>query len=187
MTLSPDARRHFLAAVDLFDSRVRATPADAWALPSPCEGWTARDVLVHNVVNLQALGESAAGGDFFSSFGRPIEGDAVEAWAEVSAGAAFLLERAARAPSLVVGGNQVPPAVIIEGLMRDLVIHTWDLARSVGGDEKLPEDLVAAAMAAMAGVGPESRRPGFYGEEVPAPPGADALTRLLALSGRKVG
>src|SRR3954465_6978583 len=30
-----------------FTGRVRAIPADAWDNPSPCEGWTARDVVRH--------------------------------------------------------------------------------------------------------------------------------------------
>ena len=30
-----------------FTDRVRAVPADAWDNPSPCEGWTARDVVGH--------------------------------------------------------------------------------------------------------------------------------------------
>src|SRR3954451_18362226 len=30
-----------------FTERVRAVPADAWNNPSPCEGWTARDVVGH--------------------------------------------------------------------------------------------------------------------------------------------
>src|SRR5215210_2426727 len=30
-----------------FSERVRAVAADAWDNPSPCEGWTARDVVGH--------------------------------------------------------------------------------------------------------------------------------------------
>src|SRR5580698_82845 len=30
-----------------FTDRVRAVPADAWNNPSPCEGWTARDIVGH--------------------------------------------------------------------------------------------------------------------------------------------
>src|SRR3954452_4111847 len=30
-----------------FTDRVRAVPAGAWDNPSPCEGWTARDVVGH--------------------------------------------------------------------------------------------------------------------------------------------
>src|SRR5579864_5503221 len=30
-----------------FTARVRVVPPDAWDNPSPCEGWTARDVVGH--------------------------------------------------------------------------------------------------------------------------------------------
>jgi uncharacterized protein (TIGR03086 family) len=186
MVLSDGSRDAFLRAVDLFDGRVRAAPATAWSSPSPCEGWTAQDVLAHLVANLRALRVTIDGGDFFASFGQPVEGDTVDAWRQERAGATGLLENAAArsVEHVVVGGNPVPLAAIVDGLMRDLVIHTWDLARAVGGDEHLPDDLVAEATEAMKMVTEASRGPGLYGHEVPAPPGADAQTTLLALSGR---
>ena len=184
----PDGSRDaFLRSVDLFDSRVRATPGDRWASPSPCEGWTAHDVLAHVTANLRALRATIGGGDFFESFGRPVDGDLLAAWAEERGGAAgSLVEAAAHSvDSVIVGGNPVPLVAMVDGLMRDLVIHTWDLARAVGGDERLSDDLVAAATEAMSMVTDEARGPGLYGYEVPAPPGADAQTRLLAASGRR--
>lgn len=187
MSLDAEQRRDFEKALDLFDSRVRATPGTAWASPSPCEGWTARDVVAHLVTNLRALREAAGGGDFFATFGQPVEGDVVEAWTRERDAAPASLEGAEAngVTAVTVRGNAVPLGAIVDGLMRDLVIHTWDLARAVGGDERLPDDLVSAATAAMSMVGEASRGPGLYGYEVPAPPGADAQTRLLALSGRK--
>jgi uncharacterized protein (TIGR03083 family) len=64
-----DAQRpNFPGAVELLDNRVSATPSDAWSLPSPCEGWTARDVVAHVVTNLKALQACAAGDDFLTHF-----------------------------------------------------------------------------------------------------------------------
>ena len=34
---------------EAFEQRVRAVSPDQWAAPSPCEGWTARDVVRHVV------------------------------------------------------------------------------------------------------------------------------------------
>lgn len=90
-----------------------------------------------------------------------------------------------KADAITVGGKPILPSMMIDALTRDLVIHTWDLARAVDGDEQLPDDLVAAATALMASVGPEQRVPGLYGQQIPVASDADALTRLLALSGRK--
>ncbi|NKV83195.1 hypothetical protein GS930_10860 [Rhodococcus hoagii] len=43
---TPDLYRRLAAA---FTDRVDAVPADRWEAASPCEGWTARDVLTHVV------------------------------------------------------------------------------------------------------------------------------------------
>ncbi len=187
MPISVDSRETFLQAVDVFDSRVDATEAEAWSSPSPCEGWTAGDVLVHVVGNLRALRAALDGADFYAVRDQPVQGSLVDAWHQERARVAPALDdaKAAAVGTVAVGGRAVPLPALVDGLMRDLVIHTWDLARAVGGDEQLADDLVAAATEAMVAVTEEARGPGRYGHEVPAPPNADAQTRLLALSGRR--
>ncbi|MEX1007777.1 MAG: TIGR03086 family metal-binding protein [Acidimicrobiia bacterium] len=186
MPLSKESRDAFLQALDLFDSRVSAASSETWSSPSPCEGWTAQDVVAHLVTNLRALRAALDGGDFFAVFGQPVEGDVLGAWRHERSSAAEWLDEASVVEAVTVGGNSVPLFLVVDGLMRDLVIHTWDVARAVGGDERLPDDLVATATKAMAMVTDEARGPGLYGYEVPAPPDADAQERLLALAGRRV-
>jgi uncharacterized protein (TIGR03086 family) len=184
VALSRQSRDNFIESIRLFDSRVEATLTDRrWSAPSPCEGWAAGDVVAHLVANLRSLRIALGGGDFFDGFGKPVEGDLAEAWATECREAVLLLD-GTEPDTVTVRGNQVPLAVIVDGLMRDLVIHTWDFARAVGGDERLPDDLVAAATEAMAMVGDSARGPGFYGQIVPVPDDASARTRLLGLSGR---
>lgn len=188
MPLSEQSRDGLLQAVALFDTRVAAAPSGSWSMPSPCEGWNASDVVSHVLTNLRALRATIDGEDFFSVFGQPVGGDVLEAWRDerqgVSATLDALIDRSME--TIVVGGNAVPPFVVVDGLMRDLVIHTWDLARAVGGDEQLPDDLVDAAIEAMKMVTDEARGPGLYGYEVPVAADADAQTKLLASSGRAV-
>jgi uncharacterized protein (TIGR03086 family) len=183
VALSRESRDNFLESVRLFDSRVEATPTDRWFAPSPCEGWAATEVVAHLVGNLRSLRLALEGGDFFDGFGKPVEGDLSTAWITERDELAPLLD-GTEPETVTVRGNPVPLAAIVDGLMRDLVIHTWDFARAVGGDERLPDDLVAAATEAMAMVGDSARGPGFYGQVVPVAPDADAQTRLLGLSGR---
>src|SRR4051812_38161327 len=65
-----------------FTERVRAVPADAWDNPSPCERWTARDVVRH-------LTEWIPG--FFGAQGvtfpdvPSVDADPVAAWETVEA------------------------------------------------------------------------------------------------------
>src|ERR671916_324336 len=48
--MSDIADRYDRLAAD-FASTIAAVPDDAWSSPSPCEGWTARDVVAHLVDN----------------------------------------------------------------------------------------------------------------------------------------
>src|SRR5690606_42123417 len=67
----------------------------------------------------------------------------------------------------------------------DLLVHRWDLARAAGLEVTLPTDEVARVHAGLAAMGDVLRGPGAFGPEVPAPEGADAQARLLALLGRR--
>ena len=40
-----DIAERYARVTTRFTDRVRAVPAGAWDNPSPCEGWTARDVV----------------------------------------------------------------------------------------------------------------------------------------------
>ena len=98
-----------------FTQRVNAVPTDAWNNPSPCPGWTARDVVRHMV-------EWA------------VVRDAILAALADPAVAAFEFDSAA-------GKMNVEQSIgmIVTG---DVLIHSWDLARAAGLDETLdPEEV----------------------------------------------
>src|SRR4051812_35105030 len=44
-----DITERYQRITDGFTERARAVPPDGWDSPSPCEGWTARDVVGHLV------------------------------------------------------------------------------------------------------------------------------------------
>jgi uncharacterized protein (TIGR03086 family) len=67
----------------------------------------------------------------------------------------------------------------------DTLIHTWDLARAVGADERLPADLLeVAATVVEPWLKPEGI-PGVFEARLDVPDDADAQTRLLAALGRR--
>jgi uncharacterized protein (TIGR03086 family) len=175
----------FTAAVGAFDEKVRATPPDRWSAPSPCEGWTAADVLRHCIGNVRGVAAALRGDDFMAARGEAIDGELLDAWAGGrDAVEAVLSERSVPA-EIVVGGGTIGIAAVLDGVMRDLVIHAWDIARAAGVDERLPEGVVRDAITAMALVTDDRRRPGGYGPVLPVAETADDLARLLALSGRR--
>jgi len=66
----------------------------------------------------------------------------------------------------------------------DILLHTWDLARAAGLDEHLDAEAVAVMLPRVEAMGDALEQSGQFGASVPAPPGADAQTRLLCLVGR---
>ncbi|MGE0794528.1 MAG: TIGR03086 family metal-binding protein [Acidimicrobiia bacterium] len=174
----------FRRALDLFGDRVAAAPATSFGDPSPCEGWTGGDVVEHVIRILDGLAAGLAGGAFLTTEAVDLGGDVAAAWAAHRAAAETALASASMDQPVSMGRGSFPLGTYLDALTRDVVIHTWDLARAVGGDDRLPDDLVAVADDLMAGVGPSMRRPGSYGPELDAPDGSDRQTRLLARAGR---
>jgi uncharacterized protein (TIGR03086 family) len=68
----------------------------------------------------------------------------------------------------------------------DVLVHTWDLARSVGGDETLDADAVAGAYSGLKPMDAMIRVPGVFGPKIEPAADADAQTEFLNFLGRKV-
>jgi uncharacterized protein (TIGR03086 family) len=66
----------------------------------------------------------------------------------------------------------------------DVFLHTWDLARATGQDDRLDEDLCAELFTGMEPMEALMRSSGQYGPRVPVPADADAQSRLLGFIGR---
>jgi len=80
----------------------------------------------------------------------------------------------------------MPADAVIDNLLSiDVLVHTWDLARAVGGDEHLGSDDVARAYAVIRPMDAVIRIPGVFGAKVPVPEGADVQTELLHFLGRQ--
>ena len=48
----------------------------------------------------------------------------------------------------------------------DVLVHTWDLARAVGGDEQLDEGSVTQAYRTLKPMDEQIRQPGFFGPKL---------------------
>ena len=66
----------------------------------------------------------------------------------------------------------------------DVFMHTWDLARATGQDERLDPETCAELLEGMLPLDDLLRSSGQYGPRVPVPDDADVQTRLLAFIGR---
>jgi uncharacterized protein (TIGR03086 family) len=66
----------------------------------------------------------------------------------------------------------------------DVFMHTWDLARATGQDERLDTDFCAALLAGMEPMEEVIRSSGQYGPKVEVPGDADPQAKLLGFIGR---
>ena len=67
----------------------------------------------------------------------------------------------------------------------DLVVHTWDLARAIDGDEKIDPELVEAVYARIEPEVDSLAASGLFDPPVPVGPDADEQARLIAATGRR--
>ena len=81
-------------------------------------------------------------------------------------------------------GDVPLPEAIDRFYTSDVFMHTWDLARGAGLDDRLDPEACAEMLAGMEPMADMLAASGQYGERVPVPDDADAQTRLLGLIGR---
>lgn len=167
-----------------FDERVKAVRPDQWDAPSPCEGWTARDVVAHVVRNHQSMAAAATGGEAAES--AP-DVDPAQAWSAAYDGMRALTDDPEMLSKTVNGPTgPVPLEQALGSLVSmDTHIHTWDLARAVGGDEHLDPGIVHMAFQMLQPMDAMIRQPGIFGPKLDPPAGADEQTQLLYFLGRR--
>lgn len=168
-----------------FDAAVRAVTADNWQAQSPCEDWTARDVVAHVVEGHRGVIAGVTGGP-----SKPLgdDEDPVQAWEQVSRAMTEIaadddaLARELDGPT----GKMAAGEVIGRFVTMDVLVHTWDLARAVGADERLATDPVREAYEALKPLDAMIRRPGVFGPKLDAPAGSDLQAEFLSFLGREV-
>lgn len=168
-----------------FTERVRGVAADAWDAPAPCEGWVARDVVRHLVEWFPAFLKGGAGVDLPE--GPPVDDDPVAAWTVHSDGVQALLDDPATPGRVFVNPHigEVPLDQAVDRFYTsDVFLHTWDLARATGQDERLDPERCAVLLEGMLPLDEALRTSGHYGPRVEVGEGADVQTRLLAFIGR---
>ena len=182
MTLPSDPAERHRAVAAGFTARVAG--ASDWDVPAPVDGWRARDVVGHLVEWFPAFLHSATGLDL--ERGPSPEQDPVAAWQVHSDAVQRLLDGPDAATPFahpMVGELPLPEAVD-RFYTSDVFMHTWDLARATGQDERLDPDTCAQLLAGMEPIEDMMRSSQQYGVRVPVPADADVQTRLLGFIGR---
>ncbi|GAA3339175.1 maleylpyruvate isomerase family mycothiol-dependent enzyme [Amorphoplanes nipponensis] len=177
----PADRHRQIAAV--FTDRVRGTRS--WDAPSPVAGWAARDVVGHLTDWCHDFLAEGAGLDL--PRGPSADRDPVLAWTVHCDGVQAVLDdpRTATREFTHEHIGRLPLATAIDQFyVTDVFLHTWDLARASGQDDRLDPEFCALLLAGMEQMEEVLRSSGQYGPRVDVPAGADAQTGLLGFIGR---
>jgi uncharacterized protein (TIGR03086 family) len=182
MTLPSDPVERHRAVSAGFTARVRGT--SDWEAPAPVPGWRARDVVAHLVEWFPEFLTAATG--LVLDRGPSPQDDPVSAWQVHTDAVQRLLEgpEAATAFRHPMVGEMPLPHAVQQFYTTDVFLHTWDLARATGQDERLDPEFCADLLAGMTPIEELLRSSGQYGPRVPVPEDADVQTQLLAFIGR---
>ena len=188
MSISAEPAAEHRSIASTFADRVRGAAPKAWDDPAPVPGWTARDVVRHLLDWFPAF--LAAGADLHLPPGPSVDDDPVAAWEHHARAVQEILDDPAT-PGRTFAHPMLPETPLDLAISRfytnDVFMHTWDLARATGQDERLDEDRCRALYEGMVPLDDVLRQSGQYGPKVPVPDDADAQTRLLAFIGRTPG
>lgn len=180
--MSDIADRYRRAAAHLTDV-VAAVPTDRWDAPSPCEEWTALEVLAHVLDTHRSM--PARAGIELDTWPDPAD-DPAGAWASASRQVARLLADPATADIAYESmfGPTTIGTVIDQFVTFDVIVHAWDIAKATEGDTTIDPVELPGMLAMARQMGDQMRVPGGMGPEVPVPDDADDATKLLGLLGR---
>lgn len=173
MEASDFPRQHLRACAGF--SRVVEQGDGRWERPSPCPEWDARGVVehvigFHDVLILRPLDAKPQ---------RP-KGDPTARWhATYVALSTVLGDLGGDLPEAPVGFRSLLPA-----LRTEVLIHTWDLAKALGVEAGLDDDLCAVVLQGVEQHAGRYQASGMFGEAVALPAEAPVVDRLVALLGR---
>lgn len=186
-TTTNDLLSLFRQRADRFTRVVDAVDASSgrWDAPSPCEGWSARDVVDH-VLQTQR--------DFLARQGldagpEPDLTDPAAAWRAQRAHLTSVLAADGVAAREYDGyfGRTTIAATIADFYGWDLVVHGSDVARATGQEWSVSEDEAAELHATADGWGPALHSEGVCADAVEVDTDASVTDRLLARLGRDPG
>ena len=106
-----------------------------WEKPTTCADWTVRD-LVDHAMHWQAMGAGV--------FGASVTPE--DDWATVQPALSAALNDPANLEGNAEQFGNMPKQGVAGMIVGDLLVHSWDLARSLGVDDTLPAEAAQATL-----------------------------------------
>ncbi|WP_411700669.1 TIGR03086 family metal-binding protein [Conyzicola sp.] len=167
-----------------FAARIAAV--QNWDAPTPDTDWSVRDLVTHVVTEQQWVPHLLAGRSLEqarSSIDR-LRADLAGEWALYSLAATSAWHSTPRDARVQLSSDTVTADEYLREQVADVTIHAWDLARAVGADETLDDELVRAVWSVFEPQKATLEASGLFASPVPVADDAPLQSRLLAITGR---
>ncbi len=177
MTQYEVAHRPLAAIID-------AVPAERWTNPSPCEDWSARDVVRHL---METQRDFFSGRDIDMGAAPDVDADPATAWREHAKRVIEVISDDA-VPGTAYDGYFGPTtigATFEQFYIWDMVVHRWDIAQAVGADPGLSEAELDRIEGGADSFGEALYMDGICRPGVEPPADVDRQVRVLARLGRR--
>jgi uncharacterized protein (TIGR03086 family) len=179
----------FSRVLDQMTERIHAIGDDQWGAPTPCTDWDVRALVNHvagEILWMPPLLEGKRVPDVASQFeGDLLGSDPKATWDTAVKDVLERLRAAGPDRTVHLSYADVTAGFYASEVGSDLTVHTWDVARAIGAQERLDPELVAHASADLGPKIDTWRAAGEFGPAVDVPADADPQTKLLANTGRR--
>ena len=175
---------------DRFGAALAQVPPERYGDPTPCPDWTVVDLVDHVIGGNRWASMVLAGAEGRSALAEvrklPVTADRrLDHQPSVTAQREAFEAASPDTPIAHLVGP-ITAERFLAMRTSDVLIHTWDLCRAVGLDERIPPELVAAGLAMLTPMAGFMAATGYFGpghEGAPLP--TDDQERLLHLTGRR--
>ena len=159
-------------------------------LPTPCEKWDLRTLLLHVTDSLGVLAEAMHGGQIGLS-PPPDDDPTTEAdpLAALRHQARALLGTCAAAGAherlVAIADRELTTSMVTAAGAIEIAVHGWDISVACGIRRPIPPALAAELLPVAPLLIPRTTRAGLFADPVPLPEPACPSDRLVAFLGRK--
>jgi uncharacterized protein (TIGR03086 family) len=162
------------------------THVEDWSGPTPDTDWDVRQLVSHVIEEQQWVPLLLAGRSVGEARSRidPLDADLISEWERYSTAATRAWEEIDLRADVQLSSDTVPAGDYLREQVSDVIVHTWDLARSIGADERLDDVLVEAAWTIFEPQKDTLEASGLFASVIPIDEDAPLQSKLLALTGR---
>lgn len=167
-----------------FSRRVRLVTD--WDAPTPDVDWDVRALVAHVTEEQQWVSPLLDGRSLAQArlVVEPLGDDLVSEWERHHEHASRAWRTHDERQHVQLSYDTVTALHYLTEQVSDVAIHTWDLARAIGDDERLHDGLVEAVWSVFAPQRETLRASGLYADPIDVPEDAPLQFQLLALTGR---